>query len=110
MLQLFKQREDNTTGALESARALGEEKDKLLEQIDEKLSGARGRARETFEALSAEGMEAQRSSIESAQNEAVDINRNAKAELEAATEKARDSLKSHIETFAKQIVGKLVGA
>jgi len=109
-LRLFKERDDNTKGALEKARALDTEKDGLLSQIDAKLAEARGRARESFEALSKEGAESQRSSLEAAQNEAVEINRKAKADLQAAAEKARAALKSDVETFAKQIVEKLVGA
>jgi len=109
-LRLFKERDENTKGALEKAKALDSEKDGLLAQIDAKLAGARGEARTSFEALSKEGADMQRSAMEAAQNEAVEINRKAKAELEAATEKARASLKSDVETFAKQIVEKLVGA
>jgi len=109
-LRLFKERDDNTKGALDKAKALDSEKDGLLAQIDAKLADARSSARGSFEALSKEGADAQRSSLEAAQNEAVEINRKAKADLQAATEKARAALKSDVETFAKQIVEKLVGA
>ena len=110
MLRLFKERDDNTKGALARASALNEEKDKVLEEIDDKLAEARAKARMAFEELSGEGTDAQRSALETAQNEEVEINRQAKADLEEATEKSRASLKSDIETFAKQIVEKLVGA
>ncbi|MBI5665068.1 MAG: ATP synthase F0 subunit B [Nitrospirae bacterium] len=109
-LRLFKERDENTKGALEKAKALDREKDGLLAQIEAKLTEARGKARTSFESLSKEGADVQRSALEAAQNEAVEINRKAKADLEAATEKARASLKSDVETFAKQIVEKLVGA
>lgn len=109
-LRLFKERDENTKGALEKAKALDSEKDGLLAQVDAKLAEARGKARKSFEALSKEGADIQRIALEAAQNEAVDINRKAKADLEAATEKARASLKSDVESFAKQIVEKLVGA
>lgn len=110
MLRLFKERDDRTRGALESAKALDKEKDTLMENIEKKLAGARAEARTIFEELSSEGMGLQRSAVESAQNEAVEINRKAKAELETAVEQARASLKSDIDTFAKQIVERLVGA
>ncbi len=55
-------------------------------------------------------MEVQKNTLDSAQTEAVEINRKAKEELEATTKKARAALKSDIETFSKQIIGKLVGA
>jgi F-type H+-transporting ATPase subunit b len=109
-LRLFRERDENTKGALEKAKALDSEKDGLLAQIDAKLAEARGKARMSFESLSKEGADMQRSALDAAQNEAVDINRKAKADLEAATEKARASLRSDVETFAKQIVEKLVGA
>ena len=109
-LRLFTERDENTKGALESAKALDKEKDDLLAKIDAKLSEARGKARASFEELSKAGADVQRSALEAAQNEAVEINRKAKADLEAAAEKARASLRSDVEAFAKQIVEKLVGA
>jgi F-type H+-transporting ATPase subunit b len=108
LLKLFKEREDNTTGALEKAKALGQEKDEVLAKIDAKLSDGRGQAKKVFEELAKEGSDVQKDSLETAQNEAVEINRKAKEELEAATEKARAGLKSNIEAFSKQIVEKLV--
>jgi len=110
MLRLFKERDDSTRGALENAKALDGEKDAVMEGIEAKLAEARTEARTIFEQLSSEGLGLQRSAVESAQNEAVDINRKAKAELETAVQQARASLKSDIDTFAKQIVQRLVGA
>lgn len=108
-LRLFKERDASTKGALETAKALDREKDDVLAQIDATLFGARSKAKIIFEGLSREGLEHQKSTLESAQNDAVDINRKAKEELEAAAEKARAGLKADIETFSKQIVEKLVG-
>lgn len=108
-LRLFKEREDHTKGALERARALDKDKDELISQIDLQLSEARNRARLTFEGLSSEGLEEQRKVIKSTQDEAVEINRKAKLDIEAAVEKARAALKSDIENFARQIVDKLAG-
>lgn len=110
LLKLFKERDDNTRGALDSAAAMDREKDDVLAQIEEKLSGARTEARLNFENLSNEGLEVQKSSVQSAQDESIEINKKARAELEAATDKARNALKSDIEAFSKQIVEKLVGA
>jgi len=110
LLKLFKERDDNTKGALDSANDMDREKDDVLAQIEEKLSGARTEARSIFENLSNEGLEVQKSSVQSAQNESVEINKKARAELETATDTARNTLKSDIEAFSKQIVEKLVGA
>ncbi|NOZ69681.1 MAG: ATP synthase F0 subunit B [Deferribacteres bacterium] len=108
-MQLFRERKEGTEGALEKAKAMEKEKEEIMAQIDAKLADARAQAKKIFEDLSKEGMDIQRSTIESAQNEAVEINRKAKAELEAATEKARAALKADVEAFSKQIVEKLVG-
>jgi len=110
MLKLFNERNDNTKGALDSAAAMDRDKDDVLAEIEEKLSGARTDARSIFENLSNEGLDVQKSSVQSAQNESIEINKKAKTELEAATDKARNALKSDIEAFSKQIVDKLVGA
>lgn len=109
-VRLFREREEGTKGALENAKALDKEKDAILAQIDEKLAEARGNAKTLFDGFSREGLDVQKSTVKSAQDEAVEINRKARAELEAATEKARTGLKSDIEAFSKQIVEKLVGA
>lgn len=109
LLRLFKEREDNTTGALKLVKAMDKEKDDLLAQIDAKLVNARTQAKKVFDDLAKEGSDVQKVSLESAQNEAMEINRKAKDELAAATEKARAALKSNVEAFSKQIVEKLVG-
>lgn len=109
ILRIIEERKENTTGALENAKALDREKDEVMAQIDEKLSEARGNARTVYEGLSIEGLDTQKKALESAQNEAVEINRKAREELGAATETARAGLKSDIESFSKQIVEKLVG-
>ncbi len=109
-LRLFKERDDNTRGALESARTMDKEKDGVLSQIDAKLTEARNKARAAFEDLSKEGMDIQRQVLDTAHKEAVDINRKSGEALTAATEKARASLKSDVEAFSRQIVAKLVGA
>ena len=109
-LRLFKERNDRTQGALDDAKALDSEKDTMIEEIESKLTEARGRARTAFEDLSNEGLETQKQVLNEAQKEAVEINRKAKEELEATVNGVRSSLKSDIESFSKKIVEKLVGA
>ena len=109
MLRLFKERESNTTGFLEDAKAMDRDKDELLSQIDARLADTRGEARSIFEGFSKEGIDIQKKTVASAQNEAVEINRKAKQDIDSATEQARASLKADIESFSKQIVEKLVG-
>lgn len=109
-LKLFKEREENTQGALDRAKELDQEKDAVIANIDAKLNEARSNARSHFEEASNEGLEIQKKALEAAQAEAMEINKKAKADLEAAAEKARASLKSNVDAFSKQIVEKLVGA
>ncbi len=109
LLALFEERKDKTTGALESAKALGQEKDDVIAQIDSKLVEARIQAKQAFEELAKEGSGVQKGALESAQSEAMEINKKARDELASATETARAALKANIETFSKQIVEKLVG-
>ena len=109
MLRLFQEREEHTTGFLNVAKAMDKEKDEVLSQIDSKLAGARDRAKAVFEKFSTEGIEIQKLAVDSAQNEAVEINRKSKEEIETATDKARAALKADIENFSQRIVEKLVG-
>ncbi len=109
-LRLFKEREDNTQGALDKAKELDQQKDTLLADIDAKLNDARSKARSNFEEASNEGLEIQKKALEEAQAEAMEINKKAKADLETAADQARTALRSNVEAFSKQIVEKLVGA
>ncbi len=110
LLALFREREESTKGALEQARTLDREKDELLRQMEEKLAAARTSAREAFEGLSSEGMDAQRGFLEAARDEALEIHGKARADLDSAVEKARASLKADVDSFAQLIVEKLIGA
>lgn len=108
-MRLFEERKSKTTGALDEAAGMDAQKDGLLVEVDAKLAEARKKARTVFEGLSSEGLEVQKGVLGAAQKDAADINRKAKEELQAAAEKATSSLRSDVETFAKQIVDKLVG-
>jgi len=110
LLRLFKERDAGINGALDSAKSMDKEKDGIMAQIDTKLAEGRTRAKTTFEELSKQGMDVQKQALTAAQNEAVDINKKAKDELESAVGKARVSLRSDVESFSKQIVEKLVKA
>ena len=109
ILRIFKERESSTSGFLEDAKAMDREKDGLMAQMDARLSDARSKAKSIFESISEEGKAAQKEVVGSAQNESVAINKKAREDIEAATEKARASLKGDIESFSKKIVEKLVG-
>jgi len=109
MLRLFQEREEHTTGFLNDAKAMDKEKDEVFSKIDSKLADARDRAKAIFEEFSTEGIETQKLAVDSAKNEAIEINRKSKEEIEMATDKARAALKADIENFSNKIVEKLVG-
>ncbi len=109
MLRLFQEREENTTGFLNDAKAMDKEKDEAFSKIDSKLADARDKAKAIFEKFSTEGIEIQKLAVDSAKNEAVEINRKSKEEIETATDKARAALRADIENFSNKIVEKLVG-
>jgi len=109
MLRLFQEREEHTTGFLNDAKAMDKEKDEVFSKIDSKLADARDRAKSIFEEFSTEGIETQKLAVDSAKNEAIEINRKSKEEIEMATDKARAALKADIENFSNKIVEKLVG-
>ena len=109
MLRLFQEREEHTTGFLNDAKAMDKEKDEAFSKIDSKLVDARDKAKAIFEKFSTEGIETQKLAVDSAKNEAVEINRKSKEEIEKATDKARAALKADIAGFSKKIVEKLVG-
>ncbi|RJQ44732.1 MAG: hypothetical protein C4538_09680 [Nitrospiraceae bacterium] len=110
LLRLFKERDKGINGSLETAKAMGQEKDKVISQIDAKLTEGRIKAKTIFENESKEGIAAQKQALDSARSEASELNKKAKAELGGAMEKARTSLKSDVENFARQIMEKLVKA
>ena len=110
LLRLFKERDAGINGALDSAKSMDREKDGIMAQIDAKLAEGRTGAKTIFEELSKQGMDVQKQALTAAQNEAIEINKKAKEELESAVEKARVSLRSDVESFSKQIVEKLVRA
>jgi len=110
LLRLFKERDAGINGALNAAKAMAQEKDNLMTGIDSKLVEGRTKAKAVFEGLSKEGTEVQKQALDSARNEAAELNKKAKAELGSAVEKARASLRTDVENFSKQIVEKLVKA
>lgn len=108
MLKVFKERREATEGALEAAREMEAQKDEALDIMKSELAGAAARARETFDALRAEGMEAQREAVEAAQQEAARAVQAARETLGAEAARAKKSLGADAERFARDIAKKLI--
>ncbi len=109
LLELFREREDRTKGAIDNAKGMNSERDGVLEEIEKKLSGARNRAREVFEGISSEGLEEQKKFVDEATGEAMKIAHQAREKLQAETKKAKETLRKEVESFSKTIVEKMIG-
>ncbi|TNF55041.1 MAG: F0F1 ATP synthase subunit B [Nitrospiraceae bacterium] len=109
-LRLFQERKERTSGYLDEAKNMDKESDDLLHRIEEKLSEAHQKASGIFETLSKDGLSVQKNSIHAATEEAMEINRQAKDDIEAEVRKTKETLRSEVESFSKIIVEKMIGA
>jgi len=103
LLQLFKERENNISGALNSAKEMSQKKDEAIARLNKDLSNARDKAKEVFEALRAEGGDKQRELFSGAEAGASEMLQKARAELKAEAEKARQSLRADVDKFSDEI-------
>jgi len=110
LLQLFKERENNISGALNSANEMSQKKDEAIARLNKDLSNAGDKAKEVFEALRAEGGDKQRELFSGAEAGASEMLQKARAELKAEAEKARQSLRADVDKFSDEIVRKLIKA
>ncbi len=109
LLQLFKERDNRTKGFLDDARKMNEEKENILAQIDKRISEANEEAKRIHEQLRAEGVKSNKETLEIAQKEASEMSEQARRDIEAEVRKAKERLRSDIESFANNIVEKLIG-
>jgi F-type H+-transporting ATPase subunit b len=109
LLKVFKERTDTVRDALDAAKNMQERRQQVEEEIKKGLSEAALKARETFEALRAEGLQKQQEILSAANKEASAIAEKAREELRAEAEKARQALRADVERFSEEIVKKLVG-
>jgi F-type H+-transporting ATPase subunit b len=108
LLRQLKERDDRITGYLDQSKEMEQKKNDLLKKLDEKLARTRDSAKEVFEGLRSEGIEAQKRELDSAREDAEQLSKDAKEKLEAAAAKARDALRGDVESFARKIVEKMV--
>jgi F-type H+-transporting ATPase subunit b len=109
LLGLLKEREDRTKGSLENAKAMDNERNDLLREIETKLSAGRNKARDIFDGVSQEGLAEQRKSLDEATAQAAKLSDQARVKLEAETKKAKEKLQREVESFSKIIVEKMIG-
>lgn len=109
LLNLFKQREDTVREALEAAKEMSNKREEHIARLNRELAEARNKAKETFEALRAEGIKQQKEILSAAEAEASRMLEKAKAEIRVEAEKARKALRADVDKFSDEIVRKLVG-
>lgn len=108
ILKIFKEREDTVKGALDAAKEMAAKREEAIAQLNRELAETRNKAKETFEALKAEGINKQKEIVASAEAEAAQMLEKAKAEIRSEAEKARKALRAEVDKFSDEIVRKLV--
>lgn len=108
LLQLFKERDNRTKGFLDEAKRMDEEKERILSEVDKRITAANEEAKKIREWLRNEGVSANKEILEQAHLEALRISEEAKRDLESEVKKARERLRSDVESFANKIVEKLI--
>jgi F-type H+-transporting ATPase subunit b len=110
LFRIFDERSNLIDGSLDKAKELDSEKDELLAKIDAKLAEAKEEAKTINEGLRQEGAEFHKQAMEAAQKDAEEMNKKARAELEASVAKVKEGLKKEIDTFSNKIIEKMLGA
>ncbi|MCX8033850.1 MAG: ATP synthase F0 subunit B [Thermodesulfovibrio sp.] len=110
MMELFRQRDQMTKGALEEARLMNEKKEQAVAQMNAEFVNAKTQAKQIINSLREEALAYQKEVISSAEKEAVQMIEKARAEIKAETEKVRAMLRQEVERLSEEIVNKLVKA
>jgi F-type H+-transporting ATPase subunit b len=108
LLQIFKEREDFVKGDLDAAKDMREKSEEGIARLNRELAESRGKAKEIFEALKAEGLSKQKEVLSATEAEAFATLEKARAEIKSDAEKARQSLRADVDKFSDEIVRKLV--
>lgn len=109
LLKLFKDREDTVKGALDTAKDMSNKREEGIARLNRERAEARNKAKETFEALKAEGLNKQKEMLSAAEAGASEMLEKARSEVRVEAEKARKALRVDVEKFSDEIVRKLVG-
>jgi F-type H+-transporting ATPase subunit b len=110
LLKVFKEREDSTKGALNAAKEMDAKKEEGIARMNRELMEARKKAKDAFEGLRNEGLNAQKQALTDAEGTASGMLQKAREELQAEVGKARQTLRGDVEKFSDEIVRKLVKA
>jgi F-type H+-transporting ATPase subunit b len=108
LLQIFKEREDSVKGDLDAAKDMREKSEEGIARLNRELAESRGKAKQIFETLKAEGLSKQREVLSATETEALATLEKARTEIKSDAEKARQSLRADVDKFSDEIVRKLV--
>jgi F-type H+-transporting ATPase subunit b len=108
LLKIFKEREDTVKNSIDAANQMNKKREEGIANLNRELAETRNRAKETFEALKAEGLQKYKEIHSAADAEASKILEKARAEVKAEAEKARKTLRADVDKFSDEIVRKLV--
>ncbi len=110
LLKLFKERQDTVKGSLDAAKDMGAKREEGIAKLNRELAETRSKAKETFEALKAEGLNKNKEVLGAAETELSAMLDNARADVKAEAEKARQALRADVDKFSDEIVRKLLKA
>ena len=108
LLQIFKEREDSVKGDLDAAKDMREKSEEGIARLNRELAESRGKAKQIFETLKAEGLSKQREVLSATETAALATLEKARTEIKSDAEKARQSLRADVDKFSDEIVRKLV--
>lgn len=110
LLKVFQEREDSIKGSLTAAKEMDAKKEEGIARMNREISEARKKAKEAFEGLRSEGLNAQKQALSDAEANAAGMLQKAREELKGEVTKARQALRGDVEKFSDEIVRKLVKA
>ncbi|MBI4685233.1 MAG: ATP synthase F0 subunit B [Nitrospirae bacterium] len=108
MLKLFREREENISGALNVAKDMIHRKDEMIAMLNKELVNAREKAKAAFESLRRDGANIQKEAFSRSEAEAAEALQKAREEIKREAEKARQSLRADVDKFSDEIVRKLI--
>ena len=110
LLKLFKERQDTVKGSLGAAKDMSAKREEGIAKLNRELAETRSKAKETFEALKAEALNKNKEVLGAAETELSAMLDNARADVKAEAEKARQALRADVDKFSDEIVRKLLKA
>lgn len=110
ILKVLKDRDTSVKDLLSQAKEMEQKREDAISRMNQELQAARIKARERFEEIRKEGLERQKTLLDEANRQALEMIGKAKEEIRVEADKARKRLREDVDRFSEEIVRKLVGA